>query len=72
MKGRGFKIHNEYAQTFGRLYAKTPKAVFAAVAFSLAFRNVDGASVDASIKHFLHEWRARFTLTESCHKHHQV
>lgn len=37
MSGRGLKIGNEYASEFGRLYAQTPKAVFAAVAISLAY-----------------------------------
>ena len=57
MSGRGSKITNEYAQSFGRLYANTPKAVFAAVAFSLAFINTEEKGSDVAVAAFLEEWR---------------
>lgn len=57
IQGRGSKISNQYAQAFDRLYAKTPKAVFAAVAFSLSFINVEESGTDAAVKHFINEWR---------------
>jgi hypothetical protein len=40
-KFKGVKLSNEYAKAFGALYAKTPKAVFAAIAFSLASEGGD-------------------------------
>lgn len=51
------KTSNDYAQAFGRLYDRTPKAVFAAVAMSYAIR-VAGAEEPAgtAIAEFLHEW----------------
>lgn len=50
-----FKIGNEYARAFGPLYARTPKAVFAAIAFSFALRlNEDHA--DRAAAEFLKEW----------------
>lgn len=57
IQGRGSKISNQYAESFGELYSKTPKAVFAAVAFSLSFINVEESSADAAVKHFVNEWR---------------
>jgi hypothetical protein len=56
MKGRGLKLHNEYAAAFGCLYAKTPKAVFAAVAFSYAQRLTEDKA-GAAVPEFLNEWR---------------
>ena len=42
---RGGKLHNEYAAAIGgELYARTPKAVFAALAFSYA--QAQGAVAD--------------------------
>jgi len=56
MNGRGLKIGNEYADAFGRMYADTPKAVFAAVAYSLAMR-LNGDQHEAAIAEFVNEWR---------------
>jgi hypothetical protein len=55
-------ITNSYAQAFGRLYAKTPKAVFAAVAFSFAgWACGQEAKTDAEqVQRFVDEW-ARLT-----------
>jgi hypothetical protein len=55
MNGRGLKIHNEYAVAFGKLYADTPKAVFAAVAFSFAMRLSEDKPKEA-IAEFVREW----------------
>lgn len=56
------KSSNEYAQAFGRLYAKTPKAVFAAVAFSYAHTQcgedgLESSSSEETVRRFLNEWR---------------
>lgn len=58
MNNRGTKISNEYAQAFGRLYAKTPKAVFAAVAFSFAHwaAGEESKTVNQTLARFLNEW----------------
>ena len=56
MNGRGLKLHNGYAGAFGKLYSDTPKAVFAAVAYSLAMR-LNEDSPEAAIAEFLREWR---------------
>lgn len=49
------KLPNDYQRAFGALYAKTPKAVFAAVAYGLFFNNGD-ESRDA-VAAFVNEWR---------------
>jgi hypothetical protein len=53
------KTNNEYAKAFGRLYAKTPKAVFAAVAFSYAsWASGEEAHTGAeTVARFVKEWR---------------
>ena len=53
------KTSNEYARAFGRLYAKTPKAVFAAVAYSFAgwAAGNEAASTEVQIARFIEEWR---------------
>ena len=53
------KSSNEYAQAFGPLYAKTPKAVFAAVAYSFAgwAAGEEAKTNDEQIERFLKEWR---------------
>lgn len=56
MNGRGLKISNEYAAAFERLYAETPKAVFAALAYSLA-RRLNEDQHEAAIGELLNEWR---------------
>ena len=48
------KLSNDYQRAFGRLYAKTPKAVFAAIAYSGA--SGGGDYPDRAIENFLHEW----------------
>lgn len=52
---RGFKITNEYSEAFGKLYASTPKAVFAAVAYS--YTSSGGDNPIQGIENFLQEWR---------------
>lgn len=54
---RGVKLGNEYAQAFGRLYARTPKAVFAAVAYSMCFIDVEEKGTPAALERFIEEWR---------------
>lgn len=49
------KISNEYARQFDRLYARIPKAVFAAVAYSYTSSGGDDAA--HAIERFLEEWR---------------
>jgi hypothetical protein len=49
------KQSNSYAQMFDGLYAKIPKAVFAAVAFSYASAGGDNQK-DATAR-FLDEWK---------------
>ena len=51
------KATNEYQRAFGKLYAKTPKSVFAAVALSLAYMDVEEAGLPQAVAHFLSEWR---------------
>jgi len=34
IRGRGIKLHNDYAAALGRLFAECPKSVFAAIAVS--------------------------------------
>jgi hypothetical protein len=53
----GMKIGNEYARALGRMYAKTPKAVFAAIAFSYADRLFAKTSGTESADVLLEEWR---------------
>ena len=50
------KATNEYQQVFGALYDKTPKAVFAAVAFSLAFKEAS-ENTEYALAGFIEEWR---------------
>lgn len=59
MNGRGVKIGNEYARQFGRLYAKTPKSVFAAVALSYASwaSGEETQTFDVAVERFLEEWK---------------
>ena len=58
MNGRGVKIGNEYAAVFAKLYERTPKAVFAAVALSFADRLKDESiEGDSRVSVFLDEWR---------------
>ena len=46
---------NEYSRQFGPLYAKIPKAVFAAVAYSYA--SSGGEDHDHGIERFIAEWK---------------
>jgi hypothetical protein len=50
----GIKLSNSYQRAFGDLYTKTPKAVFAAVAYS--YTSVGGDHPEVAIKNFLEEW----------------
>ena len=49
------KVHNEYSQVFGPSYDKTPKAVYAAIALSLANRLM-GDNFDLATKEVFREW----------------
>ena len=51
----GIKITNGYADCLGELYAKTPKAVFAAVAVSTL--TMGGDYLDEAKERLLNEWR---------------
>lgn len=46
------KIHNDYAELLDRLYSKTPKAVFAAIAVSALTRG----DLSNAKKEILAEW----------------
>lgn len=54
---RGGKLSNHYARYFGKLYASTPKSVFAAVALSLAYIDVEEKGFPEAVEQFLFEWR---------------
>jgi hypothetical protein len=58
--GRGFKLGNSYMANLGPLYAQTPKAVFAAIAWSMCFINVEEAGTEEANKRFLEEWQALY------------
>ncbi len=49
------KKTNYYSNAFGRLYAKTPKAVFAAIAYS--YTSSGGDDPEHALERFLDEWR---------------
>jgi hypothetical protein len=49
------KSFNDYAQRFGPMYARTPKAVFAAIAYSFADRIIANPSADL-IEVIKEEW----------------
>lgn len=53
------KSSNEYAQAFGPLYDKIPKAVFAAVAYSYAgwAGGEEAKTTEEQVELFLKEWR---------------
>lgn len=53
---RGVKIGNEYAHALGKDYADTPKAVYAALALSLAMR-LSADNLDAAKALLADEWR---------------
>jgi hypothetical protein len=52
------KRGNEYIESFGKLYAQTPKAVFAACALSFAFIDVEEQSFEQAVTRFMFEWEA--------------
>ena len=60
MNNRGVKLSNEYILQYGKLYASTPKAVFAAVALSLAFIDVEEQGFDLACARVMNEWRALY------------
>jgi hypothetical protein len=53
----GLKLSNEYARIFGPLYEQTPKAVFAAIALSFAFMDIEEAGWEQAVKRVLKEWQ---------------
>jgi hypothetical protein len=50
------KLHNEYAARFGSVYAETPKAVFAAIAYSMCFM-VSEEDSRRALARFAEEWQ---------------
>lgn len=52
------KSMNQYAEQFGQQYAKIPKSVFAAVAFS--FASSGGDHMGEGVKRFTDEWKILF------------
>ena len=54
--GRGMKIHNGYTAAIGKMYADTPKAVFAAIAVS--FCSTGGEQLQDAEENLLREWTA--------------
>lgn len=59
---RGMKTGNEYAGALGKLYARTPKAVFAAVAYSFAnwACGEEAVNRDEQVARFVAEWQALY------------
>jgi hypothetical protein len=53
---RGMKIGNEYAQQLRSRYAKTPKAVLAAVVVSLLVKQSGKEDFDGVLDAFVQEW----------------
>lgn len=53
---RGMKIGNEYAQQLKAGYAKTPKAVLAAVVVSLLVERSGEEDFDGVLDDFVQEW----------------
>jgi hypothetical protein len=53
------KVTNGYAQAFGDLYEKTPKAVFAAIVYSFVSIGDDLSRYEA-VQNFLEEWGMLF------------
>ncbi len=51
----GSKLSNCYQQAFGKLYANTPKAVFAALVYS--YTSAGGDYPEKAIQNFLNEWQ---------------
>jgi hypothetical protein len=51
---------NDYLAHLGPLYAKTPKAVFAAMAFSFAFIDVEEQGVEQALARLRFEWQALY------------
>jgi hypothetical protein len=57
--GRGIKVENEYSLAIsGRLFASTPKAVFAAIAVSML--TAGGDSMERVNELILKEWQALY------------
>lgn len=52
------KIGNEYARALGNFYAATPKAVFAALAFSFANRLFAKSEGTEVVDLLVEEWKA--------------
>lgn len=50
------KLGNEYSRALGQLFELTPKAVFAAIAYSYATR-ITEEQPGAAVAEFLNEWR---------------
>lgn len=59
MNGRGMKLGNAYLPNLGTLYADTPKAVFAAIAWSMCFIDSEECTARAN-ERLLDEWRALY------------
>lgn len=51
------KLSNEYVKSLGRLYARTPKAVFAAIAFSYANRLFAKSQGTEVTDYLVEEWK---------------
>ena len=51
-RGRGIKLHNEYAALLGSLFADCPKAVLAAIAISA----LCGDDLNSAHENVLKEW----------------
>lgn len=63
---KGIKVTNEYVQALGEWYRQTPKAVFAAIAYSYAvnaFPNSEAppVTIDDAIQELTSEWSVLHT-----------
>ena len=56
-RGRGLKVENEYVDALGTFYEKAPKAVLAAIAYSLANRLFGDGNEFAGLTE---EWEALY------------
>jgi len=54
------KRHNEYLPVLGKLYDDTPKAVFAAIALSLSFIDIEGRGWEQAVTRLKAEWLALY------------
>lgn len=55
IRGRGIKLHNDYAAALGNLFDDCPKSVFAAIAVSVL--TTGGERLENAKEEILNEWK---------------